>query len=132
MPILLYAVETCPLLARQIQSIEFTLTRILMKLFRTGSLNTVNECQLNFGFLLAKYQIFIRTAKFRRKFIASENSLCTLFVSDARQQLHGIFMQFGQKIIKLHVSCAMPFIANFLVLMCDVLLLYIVHSLLLS
>jgi len=28
MPILLYAVEACPLLARQIQSIEFTLTRI--------------------------------------------------------------------------------------------------------
>ena len=36
MPILLYAVEACPLLARQIQSIEFTLTRIFMKIFRNG------------------------------------------------------------------------------------------------
>jgi len=49
-------------------------------------------------FLPAKYEIFIRTAKFLQKFIASENSLCTLFVSDARQQLHGIFMQFGKNI----------------------------------
>jgi len=56
--------------------------------------------------------IFIRTAEFLQKFIASENSLYTLFVSDARQQLHGIFMQFG-KIFKLHVSCTMRFIAIF-------------------
>ena len=62
MPILLYAVETCPLLARQIQSIEFTLTRIFMKFFATD--NAVNECQVNFGFLPAKCEIFIRTAKF--------------------------------------------------------------------
>jgi len=34
----------------------------------------------------AKYEIFVRTAKFLQKFITSENSLCTLFVSDARQQ----------------------------------------------
>jgi len=54
MPILLYAVETCSLLARQIQSIVFTLTRIFIKLFRTGSPITVNECQVNFDFLPTK------------------------------------------------------------------------------
>jgi len=100
MPILLCAVEACPLLAPQIQSVEFTLTRIFMKIVRTGSPKTVSECQVNFCFLPAKYEIFIRTAKFLQKFIASENSLCrpTLFVSDARQQLHGIFMQFRENI----------------------------------
>ena len=64
MPVLLYALEACPLLARQIQSIEFTITRIFMKLFRTGSLSTVNECQGYFGFLPVKSQILIRTASF--------------------------------------------------------------------
>jgi len=108
----LYAVEACPLLARQIQSVEFTLTRVFRKIFRTRSPKTISECQVNFCVLPAKYEIFIRTAKFLQKFIASENSLCTLFVIDARQQLHGIFMQFGE-IFKLHVSCAMPFIAIF-------------------
>jgi len=50
MPILLYAVEACPLLARQTPSFEFTLTRIVMKLFRTGSSKVVNECQVRIGF----------------------------------------------------------------------------------
>ena len=53
MPVLLYAVEARPLLARQIQSIEFTITRIFMKLFRTESSSTANECQVNFGFFRA-------------------------------------------------------------------------------
>jgi len=66
MPILLYAVEACPLLAQQIQSTEFTLTRTITKLFHTGSLSTVNEYQVTFGFLPAKSQILIRTASFCR------------------------------------------------------------------
>ena len=98
MQILLYAVEACPLLARQIQSVEFTLTRIFMKLLRTGSSSTVIECQVNFGFFPAKSQIIIRTASFLQKFIALENSLCLLFVNDARRQLHDIFVQFGVSI----------------------------------
>jgi len=88
-----------------------------IKLFRTESPNTVDECRVNFGFP-PKYQIFIRNAKFLQKFTASENSVCTLFVSDARQQLYGIFMKFG-KISKLHISCAT---------VCDILLLYIAHG----
>jgi len=67
-----------------------------MKLFRTGSPITVNECQVNFGFLPAKYQILIRTAKFLQRFVALENRLCALFASDARRQLDGMFRQFGK------------------------------------
>ena len=98
MPILLYAVEACPLLARQTLSFEFTLTRIFMKLFRTGSAKVASECQLSFGFLPAKSQILIRTASFLNKFTACENSLCMLFANDARRQLHNIFIQFGDNI----------------------------------
>ena len=72
MPILLYAVEACPLLARQTLSFEFTLTRIFMKLFRTGSSKVVSECQVSFGFLPAKSQILIRTGSFLQKFTASK------------------------------------------------------------
>jgi len=67
-----------------------------MKLFRTGSPITVNECQVNFGYLPAKYQILIRTAKFLQRFVALENGLCALFASDARRQLHVVLMQFGK------------------------------------
>ena len=93
--------ETCLITSRYfnpIQSIEFTLTRIFMKLFSTGSSSTVNECQVNFGFLPAKSQILIPTASFLQKFIALENSLCTLLANDARRQLHNVFKQYGTNI----------------------------------
>jgi len=75
---------------------EFTLTRIFIKLFRTGSL--VNDCHVSFGFLRAKSQILIRTASFLQRFAVSENSLCMVFANDARRQLHSVFMQVGDNV----------------------------------
>jgi len=89
----------CPLLARQTLSFEFTVTRIFTKLFRTGSSKVVSECQVSFGFLPAKSQILIRTARFLQKFTVSENRL---FANDARPQLHNIFIQFGDNIQSAH------------------------------
>jgi len=83
-PLVLYVVEACLLLARQTLSFEFTLTRIFMKLFRTGSSKVVNECQVSFGFLPAKSRILIRSASFLQKSTVSGNSLCMLFANDAR------------------------------------------------
>jgi len=38
LPVVLYATEACPLLSRRDkQSLEFTLTRLFMKIFRTAS-----------------------------------------------------------------------------------------------
>jgi hypothetical protein len=97
-PILLYGTEVCPLLSRQKHSIEFSVTRILMKLFRTSSSHIIKECQLNFGFLPAISQLTIRTANFLQMFIASENTLCHLFVNNATFQLHQLFNQYGNAI----------------------------------
>ena len=72
--------------------------RVDQKLFRTQSSSTVNECQVNFGFLSAKSQILIHTASFLQQFIALENSVCMLFANDARRQLHNIFKQYGTNI----------------------------------
>jgi len=92
----------CPLLARQTLSFVFTVTRISMKLFRTGLSKVANECRVSFGFLPAKSQTLIRTASFLRKFTVSENSLCMLFANDALRQLHKIFIQFGDNIQTAH------------------------------
>ena len=93
LPILFYACEaSCPLLSRQIHSFDFSLTRTFMKLFRTGSPAIVQECQLQFGFLPVKSQLHIKTARFLQKFAASENVLCSLFVSTAKRQLTDIFI----------------------------------------
>ena len=45
MPILLYALEVCALDKRSVQSLDFTIYRFFMKLFRTSSIVTVRDCQ---------------------------------------------------------------------------------------
>ena len=91
LPIILYATEACPLLSRDLNSFEFSLTRLFMKIFCTGSATIVAECQRNLVFLPIKLQISIRTAKFLQMFAASENALCSLFNLNASLQLHNIF-----------------------------------------
>jgi len=54
LPTLLYAVESCPVNARDKQSLEFTANRVLMKLFCTGSVSVIQECQKHFNFLPIK------------------------------------------------------------------------------
>ena len=66
-----------------------------MKLFRTGSVDMVIECQKMFNFLPLKYQVDIRTASFMLRFISSENTICHLFVSHAALALDSIYNRYG-------------------------------------
>ena len=97
-PILLYGIESCPLLTRQINSLEFSLTRILMRLFRTNSPITVRQCQVNFGILPIACQLKIRTARFLQKYLASQNLLCLLFAQSATSELNEIFSKYGRNV----------------------------------
>ena len=72
--ILLYAVDSCPLVGYTRQKVAITVTRSLMKLFKTGSLSTIiSDCQKFFGFLPITYQIDIRTARFLETFMISDS-----------------------------------------------------------
>jgi len=51
MPCLLYALEACPVNITQLRSLEFTLNRVLMKVFRTTSMDVIAECRYWFGLL---------------------------------------------------------------------------------
>jgi len=93
--------------------------------------NTVGECQVNFGFLPVKYQLFIRTAEFLQKFIASENSLrihCLLVTSASSYMAYSCH---SGKNIQTACQLRNAVYSNFLV-MCDILLLCIAHTLFLS
>ena len=90
LPVLLYGVEACPMLVRDKRSLEFTVTRSLMKLFQTGS-ETVSDCIMFFHFLPVSHQIDIRTAKFLENFMCSENYICTLFENKAGSNLKESF-----------------------------------------
>ena len=85
----------------QKHSLEFSVTRIFMKLFRTCSSLVVRECQANFGFLPIESQLVVRTENFLQKFIASENSL-GLFNKVAKHQLNLLFNQYGNHVKSAH------------------------------
>ena len=86
LPVLLYGVESCTVLVRDKRSLEFTVTRSFMKLFRTGSAAIVDECHF-FRFFPVTCEIDIRTAKFLQKFMTNDNSICRLFVKQAGTNL---------------------------------------------
>jgi len=44
------------------------ITRFLMKLFNTSSIDVINDCRTNFSFMLPSEMIEIRKAKFEIKF----------------------------------------------------------------
>ena len=50
MPILLYGLEACHLTKADICSLDFTVNRVFMKLFRTGNIEVVRDCQAFFNF----------------------------------------------------------------------------------
>ena len=93
--LLLYATEACPLLSRDKHSLEFTLTRLFMKIFRTASPAIVTECQRSFCFLPVTSQIVIRTAKFLQVFLATDNSLCQLFYCSAVNRSNDILREYN-------------------------------------
>jgi len=51
-----------------VKSIDFAVTRFLMKLFRTFSIDVINDCRTNFSLMLPSEMIEIRKAKFEIKF----------------------------------------------------------------
>jgi len=64
MPVLLYALEVCPLNKAVIRSLDFTVNRVLMKLFRTSIIESVQDCRVFFKFILPSEILILRYNKF--------------------------------------------------------------------
>jgi len=79
MPCLPYALEACPVNKTQLRSLEFTLNRVLMKVFRATSMDAIAECRYWFGLLEIKTLIAKRKQRFMAKYVQSDNVLCQLF-----------------------------------------------------
>jgi len=62
---------------------------IVVKLFRAGSATVVNECQMFFScsFFANCRSAWYPYAKFLRKFMANENSICRMFIEKAELNL---------------------------------------------
>ena len=64
MPILLYGLEVCPLKKSDLSSLDFVINRFFMKLFNTGNIDTVKQCQIEFGCQLPSDLLQKRRQKF--------------------------------------------------------------------
>jgi hypothetical protein len=67
-PILLYAIEACPLNSRDLQSLDFVVTIFLYKCSRTNSLHLINECHMYFNSSLVSKVLKYLVIRFTEKF----------------------------------------------------------------
>ena len=66
-PALMFGMEACPLKKRDINSLDFVVNRLFMKLLKTSDINIVRTCQHMFGFELPSVLLARRTRKFLEK-----------------------------------------------------------------
>jgi len=69
MPILLYGLDVCSLSKRNIQSLDFTVNRVLMKLFKTSNIDIINDCKDMFDIKLPSVQLSQRFDAFMAKWV---------------------------------------------------------------
>ena len=94
LPCLLFCVKLCPLNKSEFRSLNFTVTRVLMKLFRTFSNSVIQDCQHFFNFPSVDTLVRRRTITFLRKYGVINNSLTNVFVCDAHRQLASALISF--------------------------------------
>lgn len=91
LPVLLYALEACPVSNRDRRSLDFSVSRVLMKVFKTVSMTVIREVQFNFTFLPIFSLLDIREAKFLANFKLSDNPLCSIFFNVATLRIEELF-----------------------------------------
>ena len=68
LPVLLYGLEACPLTKSDLQSLDFVINRLFMKLFTTKNIAIVKYCPEYFGFALPSVLWAKRVSKFESSF----------------------------------------------------------------
>jgi hypothetical protein len=76
LPILLYGAEACSLNNADLQSLDFSLIRFGMKLFKSSNRQLVLDCFSYFGLLLPSVLVPARVVKFKAKLAILDNSVC--------------------------------------------------------
>ena len=86
LPVLMYGVDACPVNKSVLRSLDFCMNSILMKIFKTKSMEVVHECQIMFNLSPMNFAVRQRKLQFLRKFIVVDNSVCKMFEANARHE----------------------------------------------
>jgi len=76
LPVLLYELEVCPVSVSDMHSLEFTVKRTMIKLFRTYDSGIINRCMSHFGFHTVNELVGRRINRFLLKWNLLDNILC--------------------------------------------------------
>ena len=77
-PLLLYGLEACLLLKSDLLSLDFTINRFFMKLFKSNNMEIITYCQQQFSFDLPSVLWTKRVSAFNVKFDNTDNLFCRL------------------------------------------------------
>ena len=75
LPVLLYGLEVCPVSVSDMRSLEFTVKRIMIKLFRTYDSGIINSCVSHFDFPTVSELVGQRINSFLLKWNSLDNIL---------------------------------------------------------
>jgi len=87
LPVFLYGLEACPLTLSHKRSVDFVMTRTFMRIFKTSSIEIVNECQCMFNFRKISEVVVDRKCRFLQRFADTDNFICQYFAETARNEL---------------------------------------------
>jgi len=90
LPVLTYGLDACPVSVSDIRSLDFIITRMFMKLFRTSSVDVVKDCQTMFHFRRVSELVLDRKRKFLQKFCLCDNIICETLAFMAKDELSSL------------------------------------------
>ena len=90
---MLYGIDACPINKSQINSLQFAVTGMLMKLFNTRSTDIVDECVSLFGFPTVSVFIYRRKHRFLFKYGEGNNTLCKSLADIAADELRTVALK---------------------------------------
>jgi hypothetical protein len=91
MPAMLYGLDVCNINKSQINSLQYAVTGMLMKVFKTKSKNIIEDCTLYFNFLTVDQYILKRQYNFLFNFVNHPPSfLSSLFNQGARKHMEAV------------------------------------------
>lgn len=95
LPVFVYGLDACPVSLTDKRTLDFVMTRALMRVFRTGSVDIINQCCLMFHFRKASAVVVDRKCSFLRRFADTDNSLCIFFAETAQKERLGLLTNTG-------------------------------------
>jgi len=90
LPMLLYGLDACPVNVADTRSLEFTFTRLLMKVMKTNNIEIINDCRIAFGVDKLENLIAKRKLNFLRRYESTDSDIIRLFANVALEQRNSL------------------------------------------